>query len=185
MFEKLLARLGAALDAAGIGYMVIGGQAVLIYGEPRLTRDIDVTLLATLDQLSLVLNLTESLDLEVLVEAEEFARETMVLPCRDPDTEIRVDFILADTAYEREAVQRARLVQLAGTRVRFASPEDLVVHKILAGRARDLDDVRSILLKQPDLDLAAIRGTLAEFETALGTPLVQRFENVRQSTEPS
>ncbi|GAH87084.1 unnamed protein product, partial [marine sediment metagenome] len=24
--------------------MIIGGQAVLLYGEPRLTRDIDVTL---------------------------------------------------------------------------------------------------------------------------------------------
>ena len=185
MFEKLLGRLGAALDAAGLGYMVIGGQAVLIYGEPRLTRDIDVTIAAKLDQLPRVLELTEALGLEVLVDAEEFVRETMVLPCRDPSTEIRVDFILADTTYEREAIQRAHLVRLAGTHVRFASPEDLVVHKILAGRARDLDDVRSILLKQPNLDLAATRGTLAEFESALGAPLIERFDRIRQSIKGS
>ena len=183
MFEKLLARLGAALDAAGLGYMVIGGQAVLIYGEPRLTRDIDITLAASLDQLPRVLELTEGLGLEVLVDAEEFASETMVLPCRDPDTEIRVDFILADTTYEREAIARARTVLLAGAPVRFASPEDLVVHKMIAGRARDLDDVRSILLKQPDLEIAPIRHALGEFETALDLVLVEQFDQILRSTD--
>ena len=38
MFETLLARLAGALSAAGIPYMVIGGQAVLLYGAPRLTE---------------------------------------------------------------------------------------------------------------------------------------------------
>ncbi|MDI3467220.1 MAG: hypothetical protein OJF50_006041 [Nitrospira sp.] len=44
MFTRLLERLATALDLAKIPYMIIGGQAVLLYGEPRLTRDIDVTL---------------------------------------------------------------------------------------------------------------------------------------------
>lgn len=43
MFERLLERLAGSLDRHKIPYMVIGGQAVLVYGEPRLTRDIDVT----------------------------------------------------------------------------------------------------------------------------------------------
>ncbi len=36
MFEKLLAGLAASLKRYGIPYMIIGGQAVLLYGEPRL-----------------------------------------------------------------------------------------------------------------------------------------------------
>ena len=40
MFDKTLARIGASLEKAGIPHMIIGGQAVLLYGEPRLTRDI-------------------------------------------------------------------------------------------------------------------------------------------------
>jgi len=40
VFETLLGRIAAALKKTGIGYMVIGGQAVLLYGEPRLTKDI-------------------------------------------------------------------------------------------------------------------------------------------------
>jgi hypothetical protein len=44
MFETLLERIALALEQAAVPYMVIGGQAVLLHGEPRLTKDIDVTL---------------------------------------------------------------------------------------------------------------------------------------------
>jgi poly-beta-1,6-N-acetyl-D-glucosamine synthase len=43
MFQPLLARIGRLLDEARVSYMVIGAQAVLVYGEPRLTEDIDIT----------------------------------------------------------------------------------------------------------------------------------------------
>jgi hypothetical protein len=51
MFEKLLSKLGKRLGLARIPYMVIGGQAVLLYGEPRLTRDIVITLGIGIDDL--------------------------------------------------------------------------------------------------------------------------------------
>ena len=44
MVQALLADLTVRLNKAAIPFMVIGGQAVLIYGEPRLTQDIDITL---------------------------------------------------------------------------------------------------------------------------------------------
>jgi hypothetical protein len=44
MFTPLLERIALGLEKRQIAYMIIGGQAVLIYGEPRLTRDMDVTL---------------------------------------------------------------------------------------------------------------------------------------------
>ncbi len=47
MSQNLLTRLARALDEAHIPYMIIGGQAVLLYGEPRLTRDVDVTVSLT------------------------------------------------------------------------------------------------------------------------------------------
>ncbi len=36
MFQKLLENIASALDERNLPYMVIGGQAVLLYGEPRL-----------------------------------------------------------------------------------------------------------------------------------------------------
>jgi len=38
MFQKLLKKIANELNAHNIPYMVIGGQAVFIYGEPRLTK---------------------------------------------------------------------------------------------------------------------------------------------------
>jgi predicted nucleotidyltransferase len=177
MFEAILARTARALDAAGIPYMVIGGQAVLLYGEPRLTKDIDVTLGVSLDRLDDVLAMAKDAGLEPLVDPGTFTRETMVLPCRDPDSDIRLDLVLSHSRYEQEALARARTVETGGAAVRFASPEDLVVHKIVAGRPRDLEDVRSVLLKNPDIDRGLILRCLAEFESALEEPFRQRFES--------
>jgi len=53
MVESLLRKISVGLEKRGIPYMVIGGQAVLIHGEPRLTRDIDITLGAGPDQVEL------------------------------------------------------------------------------------------------------------------------------------
>jgi len=36
--EKLIIKIAKILDKYEIPYMIIGGQAVLIYGEPRLTK---------------------------------------------------------------------------------------------------------------------------------------------------
>ena len=42
MFEALLSKIAQSLGGAELPYMIIGGQAVLLYGTPRLTRDIDL-----------------------------------------------------------------------------------------------------------------------------------------------
>jgi hypothetical protein len=44
MFEQLISRIAAELRRAEIPYMIIGGQAVLLHGLPRMTKDIDITL---------------------------------------------------------------------------------------------------------------------------------------------
>ena len=44
MFEDLIARIAKELKNADLAYMIIGGQAVLLHGMPRMTKDIDITL---------------------------------------------------------------------------------------------------------------------------------------------
>jgi len=165
LFEEILANLGLALDEHNIPYMIIGGQAVLLYGEPRLTRDIDVTLGVDVDALPKIIRITEKLNLKPLpLNIVEFVKQTMVLPTKDETTGIRVDFIFSFTPYEREAIDRAKNISIKNTIVKFASPEDVIIHKVFAGRARDLDDIGSILLKNPSVDLSYIEKWLTEFE---------------------
>jgi hypothetical protein len=177
MFDLLLARVGRALDAAHIRYMVIGGQAVMLYGEPRLTKDIDITLGVSIDALARVVQMVSDAGLEPLVDPQAFTVETMVLPCRDPSSTIRVDLVLSQSVYEDAALGRARIVATAGHPVRYASPEDLVIYKVIAGRPRDLEDVRSIVAKQPALDRRLVEKTLREFEAELSEPFLERFHD--------
>jgi predicted nucleotidyltransferase len=177
MFEDLLERLASALDRAGIRYMIIGGQAVLVHGEPRLTRDVDVTLAVDTDRLSDVVDAMTGIGLRPLVDPESFTRKTMVLPCADLGSEIRVDLIFSYSPYERQAVERAQSIRIGGSDVRFASVEDLVIHKVLAGRPRDIEDVVGVMRRNPAADLVCIRSVLAEFAAATGEPLIDRLED--------
>jgi hypothetical protein len=124
MFEKLLSKIGLCLDHQGIPYMIIGGQAVLLYGEPRLTRDIDITLGVNIDGLDRLLNALREIPLNPLPsDIRAFVSETMVLPTLDENTGIRVDFIFSYTPFETNAIQRAKTVTILGQKLAFASPE--------------------------------------------------------------
>lgn len=167
MFEDLLSKIADNLKANSFPYMIIGGQAVLLYGEPRLTRDIDIALGVNTDRLHDLLGIIENMSFRPLIEdTESFVRQTMVLPVIDDTTGIRVDFIFSFTHYETEAMKRVRRIRIKDVEVSFASPEDVIIHKIFAGRPRDIEDSRAIILKNPDLDIQYIRNWLREFDAA-------------------
>ena len=183
MFEELLARIAAGLSSRKLPYMIIGGQAVLLYGEPRLTKDIDITLGINTDRLDDLLSIVNGLSLVPLPEdVPSFVQKTMVLPVQERSTGIRVDFIFSFTPYETQAIGRAKKVILSGQEVCFTSLEDLILHKIFAGRPRDLEDVRTLILKNPGIDLPYIRRWLKDFDAALpGKGFLDTFEKILKS----
>ena len=185
MIERLLKRLAENLEKAGIPYMIIGGQAVLFYGFPRLTQDVDVTLGVDIDAYTKVGSVCRQARLKPMVERpENFVRKTHVLPTKDPRSGFRVDFIFSNTPYERQAIARASRVRLGPVRIRIASLEDLLIHKLVAGRAVDIEDVRILLAKhRKKVDLRYLRHWLKQFGS-LGilpkNPLLI-FDRIRRS----
>ena len=181
MFQRLLNKIARELKRRSIPYMVIGGQAVLLYGEPRLTRDIDITLGMGVDGLDKLLDVFPAVPLKALVEnVREFVTRTMVLPALEERSGIRVDFVFSFSSYERQAIERAVDVRLGRSIVKFGTVEDVVIHKIIAGRPRDLEDVRSILLKHPQYDSGYIERWLKEFEDSLGQSFLTAYRSVLQ-----
>jgi predicted nucleotidyltransferase len=181
VFERLLKKVAIQLKRASIPYMVIGGQAVLLYGEPRLTRDIDITLGIGVEELSKVKKILQNMGLKILVKKDkEFVAKTMVLPALDRESGIRIDFTFSYSLYERQAIERAKDIKLGRTSVRFASLEDLVIHKVIAGRARDLEDVRSVLLKNLRYDSQYIEKWLAEFDQSLEEHFLKVFKSIEK-----
>ncbi len=71
MIEKLIKKIARHLDDAKIPYMIIGGQAVLLYGTPRLTRDIDITVGVDTDKFQLIEKICKKSGLKMLPEIPE------------------------------------------------------------------------------------------------------------------
>lgn len=160
------------LEGGRIPYMVIGGLANLVWGEPRTTLDIDVTVdiedVGTRAFATLVREVGDPLPDDPVA----FAERTRVLPVRTPEG-VGVDFVLATLPFEIAAIGRARTVRIADTDVRVCTPEDLIVHKIVSERPRDHEDIVGVLKRQREvLDLAWLDSTVDALAAGLGEPAV-------------
>ncbi len=175
----LLRALSSALGGHGCRWYLFGAQAVTIWGRPRLTTDVDVTV-------RLASGTTEDL-VATLVGAgfrlseefsDAFVRTTRVLPLLHEASGMPLDVVLAGPGLEDAFLSRAVLVAIAEYEVPVISPEDLIVTKALAGRPKDVEDIRGILfLRATTLDMPYIRRTLAAIEEALGqSDLLPLFE---------
>jgi hypothetical protein len=103
-----------------------------------------------------------------VVDIDEFVRRTRVLPFVHKASQIPVDVVLAGPGLEEEFLERARPVDLGGVTLPVISPEDLLITKVLAGRPKDLEDIRGILRERlPELDLSRVRHILGLLDRAL------------------
>lgn len=126
------------LDSLGARWTFIGALAALRYRRtPRMTVDVDV-LVEPVDGLAEAF-VGEGYDVEVLAEAGEDPH--MILVRRKGDS---IDILLPVVEYQRIALQRAV--------DHFLTVEDVVVHKLIAWRPRDRNDIASILETEPVLD---------------------------------
>lgn len=165
----LLSDLAAALRAVGAQWYVFGAQAALVWGRPRLTTDVDVTVKCSTSTDHLVRTL-ESRGFTLRIDATEtFIRTTRVVPLEHRASRLALDVVLAGPGLEDLFLERAVSIDVAGTVIPFISPEDLIVTKLLAGREKDIEDVRGVLSERGSaLDVNQIRTTVAMLEDALG-----------------
>ena len=161
--------------------MIIGGQAVLLYGEPRMTKDIDITLGLGVEDSDKIFSAVKQLKLEIIPnDPQEFVKKTMVLPLRDKKSKIRVDLVFSYSSYEKQAIENGRKISINKTEINFISLEDLIIHKIIAGRAKDLEDIKNILIKNKNYSEKHIVKWLKEFDKALDGNYHHIFEEVKK-----
>jgi len=134
----------------------IGGLAVQRWGEPRMTRDADLTLLTGFG--------TEEAFVDALLDAFEgrrddaraFALQHRVLLARHPNG-TPFDIALGALPFEEDSVLRSSFWNIGDGALRTCSADDLVIHKVFAGRDQDWLDVRGILIRSGQtLDLNLI-----------------------------
>lgn len=161
--EKPLAWLAHLLDGLGLPYAVIGAHAVNSWLEPRFTADIDVTIELTAES---------SRDLTAAFAREGFAvarAHGERLPSgpdfvrfTSRDRLVTIEFQPAKTSLQAAIVRRARLDRDG---VRIATPEDLIILKLIANRPKDQVDLLG-LVRLPDLDWPYVDRAAREWELA-------------------
>lgn len=142
-------------------FCIIGGVAVERWGEPRLTRDVDVSILSGWGGEKLIVDrLLERFDPR-REDAREFALRHRVLLVQSSNG-VPIDIALGAMPFEERAIQRAGEYPIGGGRsLVTCSAEDLIVFKVFAGRPQDWLDVESIITRQGGrLDHEQILGEL-------------------------
>jgi hypothetical protein len=177
---ELLTALSKVLSNWGRWY-VFGAQAVIAYGVPRLSADVDVTLDLAPQEPERFVRDMESAGFTLRVQDADFVRRTRVLPFVHVATGMPLDVVLAGSGLEDEFLERARATDLGGFSVPLIDPEDLIIAKLLAGRPKDIEDARGVWrLRGPTLDAERIRRILRLLEGALSqSDLLSGFETIR------
>lgn len=127
---------------------LIGGLAVLRWGRPRTTRDVDVSLWTGLgEELPFIDALLAEFEPRIIT-ARQFSVDNRVLLI-NASNGAPLDVALAGIAFEERMLNRATSHSYArGFSLRTASAEDVVVLKAFADRPQDWIDIEGIVVRQ-------------------------------------
>lgn len=133
-------------------FFFIGGLALQVWGEPRLTRDIDLTLFTNFRNETDIIETITKVFSPKFSDAAAFALSERLLPVVSPNG-ITIDINLSGFSDLSESFARASYEEFYdGVQLKVCSPSDFIILKTLAGRLQDWPDIRSVLIKQRDLD---------------------------------
>lgn len=151
--------------------IVIGGVAASLLGQPRMTADIDATVLLEDKEVEVFLRQAAAHGLmSRLSNPIEFFRRSAMLLLKHVETGIPVDVAQGRLPFEREAAKRASFHKVGGVAVPLPTPEDLVVMKAVAHRPQDIEDIRGIVSVHPKLDVRYIQKQVQEFAKVMEMP---------------
>lgn len=149
--ENVFRKVQHALDEAGVPYMITGSFASSVHGEPRASKDIDIIISPTRDQLVAFMSLFPTDQYEAQLEAAlEAMRHAGIFNIIDYETGWRIDFIFRkNRPFSIEEFKRRRVIDLAGLQLFVASPEDILLAKLewakLGESQRQIEDAAHII----------------------------------------
>lgn len=164
---SLLLDVAAALEKAGVAYVVAGGMAVVLHGHPRTTVDLDIALDLGRDNVERALAVLDDLGLtpRLPVPASDFAddevreswvreRNLIAFTMHDPqDARREVDLFAHPPISFDELWAASVVLPVAGVPVRVVSVEHLVAMKRVSDREQDRADIAALERLYPGLRL--------------------------------
>jgi hypothetical protein len=152
--SELLPRVAEILERLRIEYCVTGSVASMSYSEARLTNDIDIAVRLSPEQ---AVRLAEAFPEPEFYVSPDAAREAATVHGQfniiHPESDFKIDFMVAPSdAFNEGRFSRSReLRPFGGVAVAFASPEDVILMKLVYFREggsdkhlRDIDAIRRV-----------------------------------------
>jgi len=182
-------QLQAFCDGKGWRSCFIGGLAVQRWGEPRVTLDVDLTVLAGFGGEDEFIDALLAAYPARIQDAREFARRHRVVLLRTRDG-VGIDVSLGALAFEEEAISRATLFSFGpGLDIRTCSAEDLIVLKLFASRPLDIRDAEGVAIRQGRLDWQYIEDRLRPLAEIKDEPAIlstlARLRGLSGSRDPA
>jgi len=180
MIGEFLREVTAALDVAGVPYMLTGSLASSMYGIPRSTNDIDIVVAPTREQLIAVIQLFKRMGLYVEEQALTALPKRGQFNVIDFPKGWKVDLIIRkDREFSVIEFDRRETHDVEGMRLTVATPEDVILAKMewfkIGESRQQLEDAAGVVRMQGD---TLNREYLEEWVKALG--LEQQWVDVRQ-----
>lgn len=154
---ELIKEVATLLEQAGIGYMMTGSMAMAVYATPRMTRDIDMVIQVTHEDIEKIMRLFQN---------DFYIDETSVRQAVDNrgmfniihnESVIKIDFIVRrDEEYRNQEFSRRQQIEIEGTTISVVAPEDLILSKLVWAKQSDselqLGDVRQMFAEINEID---------------------------------
>jgi hypothetical protein len=170
---RLLQTIVGILDTIGVPHMVVGSFASSVHGEPRTTRDLDLVIDPTREQLD---QLLAALDPDQYYVDAEVARDALrrrsMFNVIEIDSAWKLDLVIRKARpFSIEELERRTITQILGVEVATATAEDTIIAKLewakQGGSDRQLEDVAGILrIRGAALDLAYLERWVDELGVA-------------------
>ena len=132
-----------------VKYLVVGGYAVMLYTEPRFTKDLDLLISIEIKNATAVYNALKEFGAPLTdLTVKDFSQEGYFYQMGRPP--MRVDILMSIPGVKfSSAWSRHKQLTIDGIKMNFISKEDLIASKKASGRSQDLIDVKNLEKPNP------------------------------------
>lgn len=183
--QKFVTQISSILDQLKIPYIITGGIAVSVWGRPRNTADVDIVVEIGSEKsvCDLVFKLKKTFpksysDENLALDAFKRKSEFNIV---EPEYGLKADFFISSgSEYQQTEIKRGRHKKIDGKMIRFISPEDLIISKLLWYRdsesTRQLEDIASVVETQKSIDKKYLAGWIKKHDLQIEWQKLEKIE---------
>lgn len=175
--ESLIQTVSRFLQEEKLRHFVFGAVGMDFWVKPRTTNDLDLVLDVQKRAIPGLARKLNGLGFRMAGHHERKFADGKIVTL--PIGKTRLDLKKCASKHDREALRRARLFERGSTRLRIATPEDILLYKLVSFRRQDQADIERIHDEVDALDMDHIESWLDRLSEESGTPMRKRWQEFR------